>query len=216
MATAVGLEIGKKRVFAWAYDWPGWCRAGRTEQDALDALAEYAQRYAVVADRAGVRFPSTVAKAFDVRERVTGDATTDFGAPGAVAADDARPVDRRQATRATKLLTAAWEIFADVASGSPAELRKGPRGGGRDRDKMIDHVVGAEAGYARKLGVKHKPPAFDDTAAISALRADLLAVLSEPSDGVPRMPKGWPPRYAVRRLAWHVLDHAWEMQDRAT
>ena len=25
---------------------------------------------------------------------------------------------------------------------------------------------------------------------------------------------GWPVRYAIRRMAWHVLDHAWEMQDK--
>jgi LmbE family N-acetylglucosaminyl deacetylase len=87
-------------------------------------------------------------------------------------------------------------------------------GGGRDRDKMVDHVLGAEAGYARKLGIKQPQPAIDDRAAIAALREALLEVLRAPSDGSPPVPKGWPPRYAARRLAWHVLDHAWEMQDR--
>jgi hypothetical protein len=79
---------------------------------------------------------------------------------------------------------------------------------------MIDHVLGAEAAYARKLGVKHKQPTLEDTAAIAALRADLLAVLSAPSDGRPVVDNGWTVRYAARRIAWHVLDHLWETQDR--
>jgi hypothetical protein len=214
--TAVGLEIGTRRTFAWAYDWPGWCRAGRTDEQALDALATYAPRYGVVAGRAGLDFPATPGDAFDVRERLPGDATTDFGAPGAVGAADREPTDRREAVRLVALLRAAWAVFDEVAAGSPAELRKGPRGGGRDRDKMIDHVLSAEASYARKLGVKHRPPAVGDRAAVDALRAGLLEVLGTPSDGTAPVPKGWPPRYAARRLAWHVLDHAWEMQDRAT
>lgn len=80
---------------------------------------------------------------------------------------------------------------------------------------MIDHVLGAEAAYGRKIGVKHKPPALDDVDAIEALRADLIAVLAAPSDGSAPVTKGWPARYAARRIAWHVLDHAWEMEDRA-
>lgn len=215
MATAVGLEVGAKKVFAWAYDWPGWCRAGRTEQDALEALADYLPRYAEVAQHAGLRLPKTAAKTFEVAERLPGNATTDFGAPGAIGADDRRPTDRRQAARLVKLVNAAWEVFDEVAASAPAELRKGPRGGGRDRDKMIDHVLSSDAAYARQLGVRHRPPAVGDRAAIDALRADVLAVLGAPSEGAPPRPKGWPPRYAARRLAWHALDHAWEMQDRA-
>jgi hypothetical protein len=98
---------------------------------------------------------------------------------------------------------------------SGAELRKGPRGGGRDRDKLIDHVIGAETAYARKLGVKPKQPAIDDIAAIEELREAITAVVGAPSDGSPVLPDGWTTPYAARRIAWHVLEHAWEMQDRA-
>jgi hypothetical protein len=80
---------------------------------------------------------------------------------------------------------------------------------------VIDHVLGAEASYARKLGVKRRQPARDDAPAIAALRDAIVAVLGAPSDGTPLVPKGWPPRYAARRIAWHVLDHAWEMEDRS-
>jgi hypothetical protein len=113
------------------------------------------------------------------------------------------------------LLTAAWVTFDAVAATSPAELRKGPRGGGRDRDRLIDHVIAADTAYARKLGVKRTKPAIDDVAAIGGLRAAVAAVVGAPSDGSPVAPDGWTTRYAARRIAWHVLEHAWEMQDRA-
>jgi hypothetical protein len=112
-------------------------------------------------------------------------------------------------------MAAAWAILDRVAKGSPAELRKGPRGGGRDRDKMLRHVLEAEAAYARVLGIKHPPPDLGDRKAIKALRDELAETLRRASDGSPLGPKGWPPRYAIRRITWHVLDHAWEMQDRA-
>ena len=124
--------------------------------------------------------------------------------------------DEREAGRWTDLVEASWEFLDGVAASAPAALRKGPRGGGRDRDKMRQHVVSAEASYARMLGIKHQEPAFDDADAVAALRHDIVAVLRQPSDGSRLTPKGWTQRYAARRVAWHVLDHAWEMQDRAT
>jgi hypothetical protein len=211
-AIDVVLEITPKKTFASALDWPGWCRSGKDEEAALDALAGYAERYEPVAQRAGVRFPSKVA--LSVVERAPGGTTTTFGAPEVTAEAERARVTAAAARRMAGLVTAAWAIFDEVAAASPEELRKGPRGGGRDRDKMIDHVLGAEAAYARKLGVKLKPPAIDDIAAIEELRESIAAVLGVASDGSPPAPNGWTPRYAARRIAWHVLDHAWEMEDR--
>lgn len=110
--------------------------------------------------------------------------------------------------------TARWPTFDEIAAASPAELRKGPRGGGRNRDQLIGHVIGADAAYARKLGVKRKQPAIGDIAGIEELREAIAAVVGAPSDGAPVVPGGWTTRYAARRIAWHVLEHAWEMQDR--
>src|SRR6266540_3646601 len=177
--TAVFLEVGSKRVFACALDWPGWCRAGKDEELALAALAAYAPRYAVVPERAGIAYPARVGENLEVVERLPGSATTDFGAPGEIAGADAERTTRAQAERLTALVVASW------------------------------------AAYARKLGVKHRQPAIDDQAAIAALRDDIVAVLRASSDGSPPRPKGWPPRYAARRIAWHVLDHAWEIEDRS-
>lgn len=212
--TPVYLEIGKKRVFACALDWPGWCRSDRTEELALDALAGYAPRYAVVAREARVAFPRNVADSFQLVERLPGSASTDFGVPEQFATSDTEPVPAAVAETMTALVVAAWRVFDRVAAITPTELRKGPRGGGRDRDKMIDHVVASETSYARKLGIKHKLMAIDDHAAIAALRKAISDVLSTGSDGAPPVPNGWPPRYAARRIAWHALDHAWEMEDR--
>jgi hypothetical protein len=197
----VYLEVGPKRVFACAEDWPGWSRIGRTEEAALEELLSYADRYAVVAPQLSVGKPV-------ITDRVPGDATTDYGAPGKVPPCD---VDAPLPDSWPGILEASWQLLDDVVATASAELRKGPRGGGRDRDAVVQHVLNAERSYARKIGVKHKEMAYDDTAAIAAMRDDILTTLrSGPVD------PGWPPRYFVRRTAWHVLDHAWEIQDKST
>jgi hypothetical protein len=213
-STAVYLEAGKRRVFAGALDWPGWGRFGRTGEAALEALATYAERYAPVVGRAGIAFPADAAR-FAVVERLAGSGVTDFGAPDKVPAADGAALAAAEAARLAALVAASWTVFDQVAEDAPAELRKGPRGGGRDRDAIVEHVLGAEAEYARRLGIRHRPPTVGDAAAIAALRDDVVAALRAPSDGSPPVPKGWPPRYAARRIAWHVLDHAWEIEDRA-
>ena len=208
VTTRVVLEVGSSRTFAAALDWPGWCRSGRDEHAALAALADYLPRYAPVIARAGLTVPSDT---FTVEERLSGTMTTNFGAPDGVAAADREPPAAKEAARIASLVGAAWAEFDSIVAVTPQELRKGPRGGGRDRDKMVDHVLGAEASYARNVGVRHKVPALDDADAIESLRAAILAALRAATPDTK-----WPTRYAARRIAWHVLDHAWEMQDRAT
>jgi hypothetical protein len=218
----VYLEAGTTRVFACALDWPGWCRRAKTDEEALDALATYAPRYANVATRAGVRFPAAM-PTFDVVERIpwTGGKAfsyVDFGALGVPAQLDRERLTAVQAKRLAALVEASWAELDDVVAGAPAELQKGPRGGGRDRDAVFAHVLGAEAAYARKLGVQHariqqKVP--QDREQIAVLRVELLAALCAARAGEPPTEKGWLPRYAARRIAWHVLDHAWEIQDRS-
>jgi hypothetical protein len=209
------LEVGKKRVFASALDWPGWSRSGKTEQQALETLVAYAERYAVVAESAGVPFDPSDTGQPEIVERLPGSTGTDFGAPGARASSDAEPLAGAEAARQLALLEACWTVFDRVAAGAPAELRKGPRGGGRDRDKVIDHVVACDAAYARRLGVKRRQPAIDDHAAVAELREAMLAALRGAHDGQPLVEKGWPPRFAVRYIAWHALDHAWEIEDKS-
>lgn len=214
-STSVYIESGSKRVFACALNWPGWCRSGKNEAQALEALAAAAPRYAVVAAAAGLPFPTRAGNAFDVVERLPGSAGTDFGVPGEIASLDTEPLPAQEAERLARLVGASWRVFDQVAAAAPAQLRKGPRGGGRDPAAIIAHVLSAEAAYARKLGIRQSPPLPEDVAAITALRAAIARALSAPSDGAAVVEKGWPQRYAARRIAWHVLDHAWEIEDRS-
>jgi hypothetical protein len=211
---AVAIEGTGKKVFASALDWPGWSRSAKTPEGAIEALLAYAPRYMPVVRAAGLRLASPFA--VDVVERLDGGSGTEFGVPSRPTEADARPVDTAEAKRLAKIVEAAWATFDGVAAGAPAELRKGPRGGGRDRDKMIGHVNESDWYYAREIGIKAPQPTPGDRAAIEALRAEVLAVLRQPSDGGPLADRKWPARYAARRIAWHALDHAWEMEDRST
>ena len=196
--TRVYVEVGGKRAFASAADWPGWSRSGKTEPAALEALAAYAPRYAKVARLARVDFPED-ASDLNVVERLNGNASTDFGVPGMPAKNESRPLTDAEAARMIALVEACWKYLDNVVARSPQALTKGPRGGGRDRDKMYAHVLEAELGYARQIGVRIKEP--DRGALRAALRS-------------PNRDAKWPVAYAMRRIAWHALDHAWEMEDR--
>jgi len=215
--TEIYLEIGKRTVFACACLWPGWCRAGRGEDKALAALAAAAPRYAVVCARAAISFDAADAGPFEIAERVAGTATTDFGALDAAPALDGNAVTAQQSDRVMALIVAAWDLFEETAAAAPAVLRKGPRGGGRDRDAMIAHVHETEVLHARMLGLKERPFAPGDRVAVLALRARILAEIgARASDGqageLPRARR--PALFVARRTAWHALDHAWEMLDR--
>jgi hypothetical protein len=209
--TRVYLEVGKRRVFASAADWPGWTRAGKDEESALEALAAAAPRYAQAARAARVPFAPT--SKLEVVERLPGDATTEFGAPGAIAKAESKRLTKKEAGRLSALVAASWTVLDRVVEGAPASLRKGPRGGGRDRDKIVEHVLGAEAMYARKLGLRLQQPLGGDAAAIREFRNAIVAGLRAGTKGISE--GGWPARYAARRMAWHVLDHAWEIEDRS-
>ena len=198
----VALEAGTRRVFAFALDWPGWCRSGRDEAKALEALAAAAARYAPVAARAGAPFPGAAA-GFEVVERLTGNATTDFGAPGAVAAADRRALTAAGARRLAALVDAAGAEFDGVAAGAPALLRKGPRGGGRDREAIVAHVAEAAAAYARRLGIRPGRGALSGSEAVADLRRAVIAGLARRPSGRPRGRPGLaaPLRGAALRLA---------------
>ena len=217
--TGVYLEVGKRRVFACAAEWPGWCRPGRDGEAALAALADAAPRYAEVCARAGVPFgPGPAAAGFEIVERVTGSATTDFGALDVVPALDAGPAPAQQAERLAALIEAAWHLFERTAAAAPAVLRKGPRGGGRDRDAIVAHVRETELLHARMLGLKERPFPAEDVAAAGRVRAGILAEIrasagARPPEGLGRSRR--PPRFVARRAAWHALDHAWEIQDKS-
>jgi hypothetical protein len=211
----VSIEAAAKKSFATAVDWPGWSRSGKAEALAIEALASYAERYARVAKLAGEALADLDRLELDVVERTEGGGSTEFGVPGNVTNHDRRAVSAKQADRLARLVDAAWKTFDKVAKGAPRDLRKGPRGGGRNTSKIVDHVAGADHAYAREMGLRLPPPDRADRATIDAMRAAMLDVLKQKSDGSPLAGRKWTTRYAAHRIAWHALDHAWEIEDRS-
>ena len=211
----VGVEVTPKKAFASALEWPGWTRAGKTPEAAVEALAAAAPRYARVAKKAKLDFPYDESVAFNVVEEAEGNATTAFGAPDVRFEADHRRTTAKDGERLAAIVAASYAIFDAVVAKAPPTLRKGPRGGGRDRDKIVEHLVGSDGGYARVLGLKGSDVDPRDRKAVAELRKRMLEPIRDPSDGSPIADKKWPPRYAARRVAWHALDHAWEIEDRS-
>jgi hypothetical protein len=161
----VMVERGKKkRTVACAFDWPGWDRSGKTEEDALRVLAAYRPRYAKVAALAGLADEFRATCDLTVVERLEGIGMTDYyGVSGRAAAPEQEPMSESECERKIALLRAAWTTFDDVVARVSPELRKGPRGGGRERDEIVHHVNGSEIEEkAKKVGVRTSPDAWRD------------------------------------------------------
>lgn len=210
------LEQGKKRrVVACAFDWPGWDRSARIGADVLAVLESYRPRYAKVADLAGYGAEFRATGGLAVVERVDGIGMTDYyGVSGRPATPETGPMTDAECDRKVALLEAAWTTFDDTAERVSRELRKGPRGGGRTREAIIRHVNGAEiAEFAPKVGVKVPEETLDDPEALRAYReAVVRGIRDHHARGEPA--RSWALQFLIRRLAWHMLDHAWELEDR--
>jgi hypothetical protein len=215
----VYLEIGSKRVFACAIDWPGLCRSGRDEAAAIESIVEHAARYRTAMSSARMRPLPPAAPTFRVVEKLRGDATTDFGAPSKPARLDRRTFDGKEALRLMSILEASWAAF-DLAARvvGRRRLATGPRGGGRQVDAMREHVLSAERAYLSRIGGSFKPAKGSlMTGKLYGVRGAVISTLNARASGEPAphsRGKTWPLRYHVRRSAWHVLDHAWEIEDR--
>jgi hypothetical protein len=212
----VYLESGRKRTLAIVPQWPGWCRVSADETSALQTLLDYAPRYAKALAIEGLSFqiPGSLTD-FHIQEHFTGKSSPDFGVPESELPTDLLPVTPGEIKYFKTLLTACWKTFDNaVEMAQNHELTKGPRGGGRDLDKIVEHVHNVDGGYLKKLG----GPSISGEELWES-RYHILDALSAanrgefPAEG-PRGGKRWSPRYFVRRLAWHELDHAWEIEDR--
>ena len=195
----VYLEVGRRSTFAVALDWPGWCRRGKTAESALSELEAYRARYAAAVRGVPDEGP------FEVVGTIDGTGTTDFGAPDAQGPWDDDPPTGVELVRQVHVLEESWASFDRVVAEAPVELRKGPRGGGRDRDAIVSHVMEAERVYGRKVGIRVAPRTPWDEQ-----RTAITAALLGGADG-----GSWPVGYAIRRVAWHVLDHVWEIEDKS-
>ena len=217
MRTRVYLELSKRRTFAGAVDWPGWTRAGKTENDALYALVAYGERYreSIGGRAGGIGLPSTTAD-LEIVERLAGNATTEFGAPGVIPDVDRAQVTDVELAHLLDLLAGAWDAFASSAKRAAGkELGpSGPRGGGRSLARMVAHVAEADAAYVRAVGGSAEDGTDWNSVQEAFRQACIARAHGELPDKGPRGGERWPARYAIRRSAWHALDHAWEVEDR--
>jgi len=219
-ALRVILEIGKqpRRIVAGAMDWPGLDRWGTSEEAALATLTAYLRRYADVARRAGLA--DAFARVADVPrleiiDRHPGSSTTDFwGIAHFPSQVEHEKLTHEELERRLALLRAAWAYFDDVAGRVSAELAKGPRGGGRSRDEIVVHVYASERhNWWRKVGLRRADEALLTPEELAACRADYLdRIRAYHAEGKPA--RTWPLGFLIRRTAQHVMDHAWELEDK--
>lgn len=210
------IERGKKkRVVASAFDWPGWDRSTKLGDDALAVLDSYRPRFAKVAELAGYGDEFARLGVFQVVEQVEGIGMTDYyGVSGRAATAEHDPMTDADFERKLALLRAAWSTFDDTASRVSVELRKGPRGGGRGKERIVRHVNGAEIDeFAPKVGVKVPLETREDPEALGRYRSAFAdAIRDHFTRG--ESARSWALPFLIRRCAWHMLDHAWELEDR--
>jgi hypothetical protein len=212
----VTIEIGPKgkKVAIVAPDWPGLERGATTREAAIERLLSYVPRYAAVAKLAGMEEAFANLTAAEVIEQYQGTGSTDFwGISFAFSSIDQQALSGDALERELLLMQACWAFFDEVSSRVSAEMQRGPRGGGRDRDQMIRHTFAAELDWARKLDVRTPLEAMLTDEGRNAHRdayCNTIRVLH--SQG--KMARTWPLRYLIRHTAFHTLDHAWEMEDK--
>lgn len=213
----VAVEIGpkEKKVAAVAPDWPGLERGGATEQDALERLRAYLPRYAKVAGLAKMGEEFASFSRVRVAERYEGSGSTDFwGISFAFSKSDTRALSREQLDRELTLMRACWKYFDGVRGRVSAEMRAGPRGGGRDRDRIVRHTLGVEQDWAKKLGIRiPRDVVITDAKGLTTFRNDYCTQIKS-LHAEKQWARTWPLRYLVRHTAYHTMDHAWEMEDK--
>ena len=206
------IESGPKKTFASAMDWPGWSRKGNSEEDAIDVLISYQDRYRKAIDLAGVNGIEALVNTPHVVDYVQGTGATDFGVPDKIAYIESDWMTAAECDRQIAILRACWDYFDTVGSSVSEELQKGPRGGGRNRSEIIEHTIGADRGYARNIGVKTELSDYQTKSGIAAHRKAVVDAIRQ--QNADQAETKWPLRYFIRRAAWHLLDHAWEMEDK--
>ena len=210
------LEIGPngKKVVAVAPDWPGLSRGAKTGEAALERLVSYLPRYAPVAKLAGMSDAFPPAAKVKVVEEYPGVGSTDFwGISFAFSSIDHQPLSREELERELTLMRACWAFFDEVRSRVSAEMQKGPKGGGRDRDQIVRHTIWAEYDMAKKVGIPKPETVVVDDEGLSAYRDAYCAAIRE-YHAQGKMARKWPLRYLIRHTAFHTIDHTWEMEDK--
>lgn len=216
----IAAEQGPKgrKVAVWAIDWPGLQRGAKDETVALELLAEYRSRYATVAARAGLGERYDPSASLEVVERYEGAGMTDhYGISFASTERENRGVPTDEFEVHLRLLQSCWAYFDDVRAGVSGKLEKGPRGGGRDRDQIVRHVVYNEMDWAWKVGAPRPPKdsadwVFDEQELVEHRARFVDGMREFHSKG--RSARTWTLSFLLRHSAYHTMDHVWEMEDK--
>src|SRR3954471_23456602 len=213
------LERGPKgkRAVAFGVDWPGWSRGARSAELALEALESYRERYRPVARLAGMAREFDAAGPLEIVEDRVGTGSTDFwGISFSPSATEQGPMGEAELERALTLLRACWEFFDRVAAHVSPEMRKGPRGGGRDRDQIIRHTIRTESeDFAKQVGLRIPEEGALSPEGLREHRTSYVAAMRAYNAGkVERRMRSWTLPFLLRHSAFHTLDHAWEMEDK--
>lgn len=218
MSVRTLLERGPKgkKVVAVAIDWPGWSRGAKTAEQALDLLESYRERYGPVAALAGMVAEFDAAGPLKVVEHKVGTGSTDFwGISFSPAAVEREPMDDTEINRKIALLQACWDYFDAVAARVSAEMRKGARGGGRDRDQIISHTIRTESEYfAKRLGLRVPEGGALTPMGLREYRETYVARMRAYNVGEGKRMRSWNLPFLIRHSAFHTMDHAWEMEDK--
>lgn len=215
----VTLEIGPKgkKIVAVAPDWPGLERGAKTQAEAIERLRSYMPRYSQVLKLAGLNVAFDIVQDINVVEQYPGTGSTDFwGISFAFSSIDQQDMSRDELERELRLMQACWAFFDTVRGRVSAEMQKGPRGGGRDRDRIVQHTFAAEKDWASGVGVLTPDGAMLTDEGLKAHReAYCQAIRDYHSQGKMAGSRAkWPLRFLIRHTAFHTLDHAWEMEDK--
>lgn len=213
---SVALESGKKgkKSAAYAIDWPGWNRGGKTDEEAYANWSGYRDRYRPVAERAGLLDEFNAQTESEIVVAYVGTGSTDFWGISFAPSDlDSSAMDPAVLERRLTLLWACWGFFDDTAARVSPELKKGPRGGGRDRDALVRHVLANERDWAAGVGVDYPFESILDLNVRRRYREELSdAIRAHNAEG--KRAKTWELSFLLRHAAYHTMDHAWEMEDK--
>lgn len=220
MRTAIELGPKGKKHVAYAIDWPGLERNGKTPEAAVEHMGSYRPRYQRIADRAGLGEQYSAEPEPVISIEYEGVGSTDFwGISFAHSEFDHEPLSHKELERQLSLLEACWAEFDYIAARVSSELKKGPRGGGRDRDHIVRHLLAAEVDWVKRLDIRpdlHEIVPPDARRLFHAQIVDAIRNLHTQGIGESRAKGGpaWSHRFLIRHLAFHVMDHAWEMGDK--
>jgi hypothetical protein len=205
-----------KRSVAFSLDWPGWNRGAKRPELALETLESYRERYRPVADLAGMVREFDAAGPLEVVEDRIGTGSVDFwGISFSPSSTEQDPMGEVELERAITLLQASWAFFDGVAARVSPVMRKGPRGGGRDRDRIIRHVIRNESEeFAKQVGLRIPEEAALSPEGLRQHRESYVAAMRAYNAGEGKRMRSWSLAFLIRHSAFHNLDHAWEMEDK--